>query len=270
MVAYPHFSPVLLQIGPLAVRWYGLMYVLGFALGSAVLRKRLREVGLALRPEEINDFLFYLILGVILGGRTGYVLFYNLPFFLAHPAEIPAIWHGGMSFHGGLLGTLSSGFFFCRRRAIPFYRLADAVIPAVPIGLGLGRLGNFINGELWGRTTDVPWAMVFPADATGLPRHPSQLYEFAMEGVFLFCLLWVLRRAGLPEGALFWVFILGYGLCRIIGEQFREPDPQLSFILPHITAGMILSFPMFIVGLFMLVWLTHRKPRAPLYFKDGV
>ena len=262
MVAYPHFSPTIFQIGPFALRWYGLMYVLGFAIGSRILRKRLAEEGLALDNQAVSDFVFYLFAGVILGGRFGYVLFYNLPFFVAHPVEIPAIWHGGMSFHGGLVGTLVAGYVFCRRRGVPFFQLADAVTPAVPVGLGLGRLGNFINGELWGRATSAPWAMVFPGDPSGIPRHPSQLYEFAMEGVLLFTVLWAFRRLNLPTGALFWIFITGYGVCRIIGEQFREPDPQLSFILPHITAGMILSLPMFLVGLAMLL-VTLRTPRQP-------
>lgn len=248
MIPYPHFDPIAVQLGPLPVRWYGLMYVLGFAFGSVVLRRRAKELGLSLDKETLGDLLTFLFMGVILGGRLGYVLFYNLPHFATHPAEIVAVWSGGMSFHGGFIGTLVAGFIFCRRRGLPFFQLADAVAPAVPIGLGLGRLGNFINGELWGRTADIPWAMTFPLDPTGLPRHPSQLYEFTMEGVLLFTLLWTLRKRPMASGGLFWAFIGLYGVFRFIGEQFREPDIQLSYILPHVTMGMILSLPMILIG----------------------
>jgi phosphatidylglycerol:prolipoprotein diacylglycerol transferase len=228
------------------------MYILGFAIGYLVLKKRAEEMHLNLDRTVLMDFAFYLFVGVLVGGRVGYILFYNPVYFATHFTEVLALWHGGMSFHGGLIGTILAGFIFCWQNKINFYQMADAVIPAVPIGLGLGRLGNFINGELWGRQADIPWAMVFPLDPTGLPRHPSQLYEFAMEGVIMFTVLWLLRKKPMPQGTLFWIFITLYGCFRIISEVFREPDAHLSFILPNITAGMILSTPMVVGGLTMI------------------
>ena len=264
MIPYPQFDPVLVQLGPLQVRWYGLMYILGFAIGYLILKFRAKETHMDVDKNTLMDFAFYLFVGVLVGGRVGYILFYNPVYFATHPAEVFALWQGGMSFHGGLIGTLVAGFIFCWQQRIDYYRLADAVIPAVPIGLLLGRLGNFINGELWGRPTDVPWAMVFPADPTALPRHPSQLYEAIMEGVILFVILWVMRRFRLPDGVMFWTFICGYGLARLIGELFREPDAHLSFIMPNITAGMILSLPMFLVGLVMIiVRMRGDRPALP-------
>lgn len=269
MIPYPNLDPIALQfgplvfskpimgftqLGPLAIRWYGLMYILGFIFGYLVLKKRVREANLRMDPALLMDFAFYIFLGVLVGGRIGYILFYNPVMFASNLREVVALWHGGMSFHGGLIGSILSGWIFCRQRGLSYYRMADALIPAIPIGLGLGRLGNFINGELWGRPTDASIAMVFPADPTHLPRHPSQLYEFAMEGVLLFILLWVLRNRKMPMGTLFWTFISGYGLARILGETFREPDAHLSYLLGNwATAGMILSLPMFLGGLVMIV-----------------
>ena len=253
MIPYPNINPVLIQVGPLQVRWYGLMYILGFVIGYAILKKRAEEMNLNLDKTTLMDFAFYLFVGVLVGGRVGYILFYNPVYFATHPAEIFALWQGGMSFHGGLIGTILAGFLFCWQQKIDFYRMADAVIPAVPVGLGLGRLGNFINGELWGRPAEIPWAMVFPMDPTGLPRHPSQLYEFLMEGVLLFLILWLMRKRPMPSGTLFWLFICLYGFFRLVGELFREPDAHLAFLFPNITAGMILSLPMFLGGLIMIV-----------------
>jgi phosphatidylglycerol:prolipoprotein diacylglycerol transferase len=253
LIQYPNISPVLVQLGPLQIRWYGLMYIIGFALGYLVLKKRAQEMNLNLDKTVLMDFAFYIFVGVLVGGRIGYILFYNPLYFATHLTEVLALWQGGMSFHGGLIGSILAGFFFCWQQKIDFYKMADAVIPAVPIGLGLGRLGNFINGELWGRQSDVPWAMVFPMDPDQVPRHPSQLYEFAMEGVVLFTVLWLLRKLPLPKGTLFWVFITLYGAFRTIAEAFREPDVHLAFIFPNITAGMVLSLPMVVIGVIMIV-----------------
>lgn len=190
MLTFPQFDPVALQLGPLAIRWYGLMYVLGFLGAWSLLKYRSRAPHWHWTGEEISDFIFYAALGVILGGRLGYVLFYNLPFYMEHPAAMFAVWEGGMSFHGGLLGVIFAGYLFTRKTGKDFLRTADFIAPVVPIGLGLGRLGNFINGELYGRASDVPWAMVFPGGGP-MARHPSQLYEFLLEGVLLFTVLWI-------------------------------------------------------------------------------
>ncbi|MEB3223442.1 MAG: prolipoprotein diacylglyceryl transferase [Candidatus Sericytochromatia bacterium] len=258
MIAYPHFNPDIVSLGPLHIRWYGMMYILGFLFGYLLLKKRNEETGLRLDKNVLMDFAFYLFVGVLLGGRVGYVLFYNPLVFLANPLEILAVHHGGMSFHGGLIGTILAGYVFCWQQGIHYYKMADAVIPAIPIGLGLGRLGNFINAELWGRPTDVQWAMVFPTDPAQLPRHPSQLYEFALEGVALFVVLMLLRRLQLAPGVLFWTFFTLYGLARITCEFFREPDAHLSFLFANVTAGMVLSVPMVVGGVVMVTWLTLR------------
>jgi phosphatidylglycerol:prolipoprotein diacylglycerol transferase len=267
VITYPQIDPVLIHAGPLQIRWYGLMYIMAFMVGFQVLKKRSAETGLSFHQTVLMDFAFYLFVGVLAGGRIGYILFYNPVMFFKNPTEMAALWHGGMSFHGGLIGTILSGWFFCYQKKVSFYRLADCVIPAFPIGLGLGRLGNFINGELWGRPTNVPWAMIFPADPTGLPRHPSQLYEFTMEGIILFSIVWFGRKLNLPKGNLFWLFITFYGLFRIIGEQFREPDAQLMYllpnVLPNVTAGMVLSLPMFLGGLIMFVLGFRSQWRRP-------
>jgi len=197
-------------------------------------------------------------LGVLLGGRLGYVLFYNFPAYLADPLSIVAIWQGGMSFHGGLIGPLLAGWLYCRRYKIPYMKMADVVIWGAPIGLGLGRLGNFINGELWGRQSDVPWVMVFPADPTGLARHPSQLYQFALEGVVLFAILYTIDRFKPARGVLTWAFIAFYGLFRMIVEFFREPDTQIGLFFDLISMGQILSFPMFLLGVVMMFYCWQK------------
>ncbi|MEB3198820.1 MAG: prolipoprotein diacylglyceryl transferase [Candidatus Sericytochromatia bacterium] len=262
MIPYPQIGPDIVALGPIHIRWYGMSYLMGFFLGYLLLKKRNVETGLKLDQELLADFAFYIFLGVILGGRLGYVLFYHPMLYLTHPEEILYIFRGGMSFHGGMIGTWIAGYLFCKKHGIHFYRLADAVIPAIPIGLGLGRLGNFINGELWGRPTDVPWAMVFPMDPTGLPRHPSQLYEFGLEGVLIFTILMAMRRLPLPPGFLFWSFVTLYAMARITSEFFREPDAHLAFLFSQITAGMLLSLPMLVVGIVMLVVLGWRKDRG--------
>lgn len=272
MLQYPPLNPVALQIGPfnigghtlgpLQIHWYGIMYGVGFILTYLIVKAQVRRRGMSLTDNDLADFIMYLIMGVILGGRLGYVLFYNLKDYLMHPAEILAVWHGGMSFHGGLIGTIVAGYLFCRAQRLNFLEIADITIVAVPLGLALGRLGNFINGELWGRPTDVPWAMVFPLDPTGLPRHPSQLYEFALEGIVLFLLLFFLSRRRLPNGVLLGVFLMGYGLIRFCLEFLRTPDAQLGFVLGPLSMGQLLSLPMFFGGL-ALIWWALRRPATP-------
>ena len=261
MIPYPKINPVIVKIGPFQVRWYGMMYLLGFLLGYLLLKKVVRDRGMEISGRELEGPLEAVVLGVILGGRLGYVFFYNLPYYLEHPLEIPAFWHGGMSFHGGLLGTLVAGYIYCKRAGLDFWKMADSVVVVVPIGLGLGRLGNFINGELYGRVTSLPWGMVFPG-AGPLPRHPSQIYEFLLEGVLLFAILWSLRRRPWPEGSLLAIFLLLYGVFRIFVEFFRQPDPQLGFVVDHITMGQVLSSGMVLVGL--LIFLTRHLHRNHL------
>jgi phosphatidylglycerol:prolipoprotein diacylglycerol transferase len=259
MLNYPNINPNIFQLGPLAFRWYGFMYLLGFAAGYFFLSWQVKnKEGLSLSKEEIGDAVTYAAFGVILGGRIGYTLFYNFAYYFEHPVRIFYVWEGGMSFHGGFLGTLAAMVLFARHKKISFYQIADYAIPAIPIGLGLGRLGNFINGELFGRATDVPWCMVFPTGGAAC-RHPSQLYEALLEGLALFLILLYLNRKRLPSGVLFWSFIAGYGSFRFIVEFFREPDPQLGFILGPFSMGQFLSFPMAAFGFLMIVISLNRK-----------
>ncbi|MNL32119.1 Prolipoprotein diacylglyceryl transferase [compost metagenome] len=203
-----------------------------------------------------------LIMGVILGGRLGYILFYNLKDYLAHPLEILAVWHGGMSFHGGLVGTILAGWYYCRKHKLKFLEMADIVMVAVPLGLGLGRLGNFINAELWGRPSDLPWAMVFPTDPLGLPRHPSQLYEFGLEGIVLFLLLFFMSTRRPKPGVLMGTFLIGYGAIRFSLEFLRNPDPQLGFVIGNLSMGQLLSVPMVVGGAALIAWVLNRKEGA--------
>ena len=259
MIPNPHIDPVLIRFGPLAIRWYGLMYVLALTTAFFLIKARAARQKIALPLNDLHDLILYAAIGVILGGRLGYTFFYNLPYYLDHPAKIFAVWEGGMSFHGGLIGVILAGGMFCRRKGYPFYILADLAAPAVPIGLGLGRLGNFINGELYGRPTDVSWCMVFDATGGGpLCRHPSQLYEAVLEGVVLFVIVWIVDRRPHPPGVPFWTFITGYAACRIFVELFREPDAHLGLFGGFISMGQILSLPMLLVGLFML-WHVQRR-----------
>jgi phosphatidylglycerol---prolipoprotein diacylglyceryl transferase len=211
--------------------------------------------------QDIDDFLVWATLGVVLGGRIGYVLFYNLPYYLQNPIQVFYLWRGGMSFHGGALGVTLAILLFCRQRKINFLAFADIIICAVPIGLFFGRIANFINGELWGRVTNLPWAMIFPSDPEHLPRHPSQLYEATLEGIVLFTVLWICQHRGLRQrpGATTGVFFMGYGIARIIAEFFRQPDPQLGYLFWGITMGQLLSAPLVIIGLWMLL---RAKPLA--------
>jgi len=229
------------------------MYLLGLTIAYFVIKFRAASQKVSLTKEQIYDLIVYAAVGVFAGGRLGYTLFYNLPYYLDHPAKIVAVWEGGMSFHGGLLGTILAVWLFARRRGFSFYTIADLATPCVPIGLGLGRLGNFINGELYGRPTDVSWCMVFPGGGPEC-RHPSQLYEAGLEGGLLFVVLWLISRQPTPPGTMCWSLITGYGLCRVIVEFFREPDMHLGFIFGPFSMGQVLSAPMILIGAVMLAW----------------
>jgi len=253
MLVHPNIDPIAFSIGPLAVRWYGLMYLVGFAAGW---RLGLRRIAKGLAPvtrQQFDDLLFTAVLGVILGGRLGYVLLYKLGYYLAHPLEIVAVWQGGMSFHGGLLGVIIAMAFEARRHKLGFLRLMDFVAPLCPLGIAAGRLGNFINGELYGRVTDLPWGMVFHG-AGEAPRHPSQLYEFALEGLALYALLWWFSAKQRPRGQVSALFLIGYGVFRFIAEFGREPDSFLGYLAFGLTMGQWLSLPMIAIG----VWLFAR------------
>ncbi len=256
-----NIDPILIDLGPIRVSWYGLMYVLGFLASYLLVRYQMRKKDFGISRLEVENLFFYLILGLIIGARLGYVLFYDLKMYLADPLEIIAVWHGGMSFHGGLIGVLIVGVLFSWKNKKSFWKIADLFIVTVPVGLGLGRIGNFINGELYGRVTQVPWGMIFPKGGS-LPRHPSQLYESGLEGVVLFLILWFLKDRKLPEGGLLAVFLSFYGLFRFIVEFFREPDVQLGFILGPFTMGQILCSFMIVGGIVLFLYLKARKPRA--------
>lgn len=260
MLIHPGFDPVAIAIGPLAIRWYGLMYLAAFGAFWWLGTRRIDAPGAAPAPvtrREFDDLLFYGILGVIVGGRLGYVLFYKPAHFLSHPLEVFALWQGGMSFHGGFLGVLLAMAWYARRSQRSWLALMDFIAPLVPLGIAAGRLGNFINGELWGRVSDVSWAMVFRG-AGALPRHPSQLYEMAAEGLLLFALLWIYSSRPRPVGAVSGLFLAGYGLGRFLCEFTREPDDFLGLLALGMSMGQWLSAPMIIAGLAMMAH-AHRK-----------
>jgi len=260
MFIHPQFDPVALAIGPLQMHWYGLMYVLGF-LGFLIIGKmRARQPGSVMTPDRVDDMMFWGAIGVVAGGRIGYMLFYNLKGLLADPVSFFYIWDGGMSFHGGLLGVILAMFLLARRWKLRFFEVSDFVAPLVPIGLFTGRIGNFINAELYGRHTDVPWAVVFP-NADNLPRHPSQLYQALLEGVILFVLLHFYRKASPPVGAISGLFLVGYGIARILAEFAREPDAHIGYLAGGITQGQLLSLPMVLLGLFFM-WGAYKKAKA--------
>lgn len=270
MIAYPNIDHDIVHIGPFAVQWYGVMYALGFAASYLLVkyqvRKKNQEAGgkdkgedaAMFSPAFLDSLYTYLILGLIIGARLGYILFYDLAAYIQHPLEIFAVWHGGMSFHGGLIGCLSVGFLCCRFYRVAFWQASDMVIATAPVALGLGRIGNFINGELFGRVTDVPWSMVFP-EGGPLPRHPSQLYEFMLEGVVLFIILWIVKDRKLVPGVLSGLFLMLYGLFRFFVEFFREPDPQLGFIIGPFTMGQILSVLTALAGIFWIIFLQRKR-----------
>lgn len=261
MIQYPQLDPVAFSIGPVKIYWYGIMYLLSFIAAWTLASLRVRRPGAVLTQNQVGDLIFYCALGVVIGGRLGYVLFYDLPFFWKNPAQIVAVWHGGMSFHGGMMGVFAALYYCSRKFHRSFWDLTDFVAPLTPIGLAAGRLGNFINQELWGRVTDVPWGMVFPA-AGAEPRHPSQLYEFFLEGVLLFIILWWFSAKPRPRFAVSALFLLGYGVARTIAEFFRQPDPQYGYLaFGWLTMGQILSAPMIIGGLVSLLVIYARNTR---------
>jgi phosphatidylglycerol:prolipoprotein diacylglycerol transferase len=268
---FPVIDPIIFSIGPIALRWYGMMYLIGFLVALFLANKVADKSGGQWTRDQVSDLGFYGFLGVILGGRIGYVLFYQWDYFLADPLYLFQIWQGGMSFHGGLLGVITAIFIFARKTNKPFLIVADFVAPLVPIGLGMGRIGNFITAELWGRETDVSWAMVFPTDPLQLPRHPSQLYEFFLEGVVLFIILYVVTRKPRSLGLAAGTFLIGYGVFRSIVEFFREPDAHLGLYFSFISKGQILSIPMILGGLLIIYigYLSQQKSAIVLGKTNG-
>ena len=252
MLTYPDINPIALSLGPLKVHWYGLMYLIGFAAALWLASVRAKKAGSIFTPDQVSDLIFYGAMGVVIGGRFGYVIFYHFDYFIQNPLWLFSIWEGGMSFHGGLMGVILSMTLFARKTGKRFFDVADFTAPLVPIGLGAGRVGNFIGGELWGRVADVPWAMVFPGGGS-LARHPSQLYQFLLEGVLLFVILWWFSSSPRPRMAVSGLFLMGYGLFRFIVEFFRQPDEHLGFLaFDWLTMGQLLSMPMIVLGaLFM-------------------
>jgi phosphatidylglycerol---prolipoprotein diacylglyceryl transferase len=258
MLIHPQIDPVAIAIGPLAVRWYGLMYLIAFGMAFLLARSRIKQgrsgnISLAV----FDDLFFFCVVGVVLGGRLGYVLFYKPGYYVSHPLEILAVWQGGMSFHGGFLGVLLAMLYIARKYQIRWLALTDFIAPLIPPGLAAGRMGNFINGELWGRTTDVAWGMVFRG-AGPLPRHPSQLYQFALEGVLLFVILWLYSAKPRFVGAVSAMFLIGYGVLRFGAEFFREPDDFLGLLAFNLSMGQWLSLPMILAGIAMLAWAGRK------------
>jgi len=260
--SYPFIDPVIFQIGPLEIRWYGVMYLVGFACAYFIIKSELKRRQGPIPVEAADDLLFYLILGLLIGARLGYVIFYNPEVYLAAPWEIFFVWNGGMSFHGGLMGMIVSGYIYARKHQVPFLALADIGALASPIGLMFGRIGNFINGELFGRVTTLPWGIVF-AMGGDLPRHPSQLYEAFLEGPVLFGILWWLRKKTRSGGQLLGAFLVFYGLFRFCVEFYREPDVQLGFIALGLTMGQILCLLMVAAGMGLLEYISRREARNP-------
>lgn len=259
MFVRPDFDPIAFSIGPLAVHWYGLMYLLSFVIGWGMGIVRTRQSHVHWQSEEVGDFLFYVVLGVVFGGRIGYVLLYQPEFYFHHPLQVFAIWDGGMSFHGGMLGVFIASAWFAHKTRRAFFQITDFVAPIVPIGLFFGRIGNFINGELVGRVTDVPWGMVYPHIGPQL-RHPSELYEAALEGLVLFTILWIYAARPRPRMAVSGVFLIGYGCFRFFCEFFRQPDAFAGFIaFDWMTLGQVYSAPMVVVGVGLLVWAHIRR-----------
>ncbi len=266
MLIHPHIDPVALQIGPIAIHWYGLTYLAAFALFMLLGRQRLRHPPFAAIKgpgawsyRDVEDILFMGVMGVVLGGRIGYCLFYKPAYYLAHPLEVFYVWQGGMSFHGGMLGVIAAMLWFAYSRKKPFWQVADFVAPCVPTGLAAGRVGNFINGELWGRVADptLPWGMVFRG-AGDLPRHPSQVYQFLLEGMLLFVLLWWYARTERKQGQVAAVFLLGYGVMRFIAEFFRQPDEHLGLLSLGMSMGQWLCVPMIVAGAVFWWWAAQR------------
>jgi len=266
MLVHPNFDPVAFRIGPLAVRWYGLMYLVGFMLFAWLGRVRARQSWRGITVQDVDDLLFWGVFGVIVGGRLGYVLLYKPSEYLQHPLEILMLWHGGMASHGGIIGVIIVMWLFARSRGKSFLTVADFVVPMIPLALAAGRLGNFINGELWGRPADPsvwPWAMVFPQAHDGIPRHPSQLYQLALEGLLLFVIVWLYSRRPRPPGTVGSLFLIGYGTLRFIAEFAREPDEFLGLLAWHLSMGQWLSLPMIVLGIVIMLICIRRAGRDP-------
>jgi phosphatidylglycerol:prolipoprotein diacylglycerol transferase len=262
LLVHPDFDPVALRLGPLAIKWYGLMYLVGFTVGFWLGRRRIAQGNAGrITLAVFDDVLFHAVLGIVLGGRLGYVLFYKPGYYLANPLDILHIWEGGMSFHGGFLGVLVAMLLVARRHGLRWIELMDFLAPLVPPGIAAGRIGNFINGELFGRVTDAPWGMLFRYGGP-LPRHPSQLYEFLLEGCVLFGLLWIYSSRPRPPWAVSAMFLIGYGTMRSIAECFREPDDFLGFLGFGLTMGQWLSLPMVLIGVLMLTLSGRARPAA--------
>ncbi|MFZ2653207.1 MAG: prolipoprotein diacylglyceryl transferase [Burkholderiaceae bacterium] len=266
MLVHPQFSPIAVQIGPVAIHWYGLTYLVAFGLFIWLAALRVKQPQFAQSGwtrRDVEDLLFYGVLGVVIGGRLGYVIFYKPGYYAANPLEIFAVWKGGMAFHGGLLGVLAALLFFARSRGRRFLEVGDLIAPCVPTGLASGRIGNFINGELWGRAADpsLPWAMAFPQSGTQIARHPSPLYQFALEGILLFVLLWLYSRQRRALGQVSGAFLLGYGLLRFVAEYFREPDSFLGLQALNLSMGQWLCVPMILAGLGLWLW-AGRQPAS--------
>lgn len=264
MIPYPNFNPDLINIGPLRIRWYGVMYVLGFIASYFLIQKQERSRQIGLVGHVVQDLIFYLAIGLIVGGRLGYVVFYEFNdygAYLRNPLEIVATWHGGMSFHGGFIGVFLAAVLFCRVRKLPFPAVADSIVVTSPIGLGLGRIGNFINGELLGLPTDLPWGMVFPAGGP-VPRHPSQLYEAFFEGLVLFAILWTIRRKRFPDGMMVVFFLFIYGVGRFFIEFVKEPDPQIGYLFTYFTMGQILCAFMILASILLACLIYLQSPDA--------
>ena len=270
MLIYPEINPIALQLGPLAIHWYGLTYLAAFGLFFFLATLRLRHEPYASitgpgawSRRDIEDILFLGVMGVVVGGRLGYCLFYKPGYYLSHPLEIFFVWQGGMSFHGGMLGVLVSQWWFARSRHRPWLQVMDFIAPCVPTGLAAGRVGNFINGELWGRfsSLDLPWGMVFPRSGSMLPRHPSQVYQFLLEGLLLFVLLWLYARKPRKMGQVSGAFLFGYGVFRFIAEFFREPDDFLGILALGMSMGQWLCIPMIVAGAWLWVWASNRPVR---------
>lgn len=258
MIPYPRIDPVIIKIGPFAMRWYGLMYILGFVASYLLINYQIKKKALKMEKSKVDDLFFYLVLGLIIGARLGYVIFYNLGFYLQNPLEIFVLWHGGMSFHGGLAGAFVAGCIMIKKTRWDLFATADIIVPTCPIGIGFGRIGNFINGELFGKPADVPWAMVFP-EGGPLSRHPSQLYEAFFEGLLLFVILWFYKDRKRRDGDVLAVFLAVYGAFRIFCEFFREPDQQIGYIMGLISMGQILSLAMIVTGILLkFVFLPRR------------
>ena len=264
MLVHPNFDPVAIQLGRIAIRWYGLMYLVGFGIAFWLGRLRIaRTKSGRITYAMLDDLLFFCVLGVVLGGRLGYVFFYKPEYYFSNPLEILAVWHGGMSFHGGFLGVLLAVWHVARKHRLRWLELTDFVAPLIPLGLAAGRLGNFINGELYGRVTDVPWGMLFRSPGAGpLPRHPSQLYQFALEGLALFIILWIYSAKPRATGAMSGAFLVGYGVFRFAAEYWREPDDFLGLLALNLSMGQWLSLPMIALGIGMLAWTLHRPGKV--------